>query len=144
MDWTQRLTGKTVVVDSAPLIYYLESHPAFYDLAEIFFSALDQKRFNAFTSSVTVAEALVYPLKGGDYGLVETYRQFFAGHLPIIPVTERIAEIAAQLRVDYELLTPDALQLATAINLRAQYFFTNDKTLKRVKDIEVLVLCELT
>jgi len=41
-----------------------------------------------------------------------------------------IAEIAAQLRALHTYKTPDALQLATAIHMGAQFFITNDRTLQ--------------
>ena len=55
----------------------------------------------------------------------------------------RVAETAADLRASYNLRTPDALQLATAIVSGCQGFLTNDRGLIRVKTIPVLVLDDL-
>ncbi|WP_347566226.1 PIN domain-containing protein [Scytonema sp. UIC 10036] len=41
-----------------------------------------------------------------------------------LPVDSDIAEIAAQLRTDYTLRTPDAIQMATAISAGASEQFT--------------------
>ena len=40
----------------------------------------------------------------------------------------------------YNLKTPDAIHLATALDFNAEQFITNDKTLQKVTDINVIVL----
>jgi predicted nucleic acid-binding protein len=35
---------------------------------------------------------------------------------------------------------PDAIQLAAAINRSAEYFLTNDKRLKSIKEVNVILL----
>jgi predicted nucleic acid-binding protein len=47
------------------------------------------------------------------------------------------------LRANYNLKTPDSIQLASGIQKNADIFFTNDKNLKRVDKIEVLTLGEI-
>jgi predicted nucleic acid-binding protein len=44
------------------------------------------------------------------------------------------------LRARYNLRTPDALQVATALVRRCEAFLTNDARLKRVTEIRVLTL----
>ena len=61
----------------------------------------------------------------------------------MLPVNVEIAEQAAILRAQYGLRTPDALQVAAAKTANCQVFLTNDKALKRVEDVKVLVLDEL-
>jgi hypothetical protein len=46
--------------------------------------------------------------------------------------TTYVAERAAELRARYNLRTPDALQVATALVRRCEAFLTNDARLKRV------------
>ncbi|MDH5365115.1 MAG: hypothetical protein OEW82_08200, partial [Dehalococcoidia bacterium] len=41
------------------------------------------------------------------------------------------------------LRTPDAIQLATSIVKGAQAFVTNDESLKKVKEIEIVVMREV-
>ena len=55
----------------------------------------------------------------------------------IVPVNIQIAERAAHLR------TPDALQVATALDAGCDALLTNDLGLKRVAEMRVLVLDEL-
>ena len=51
-----------------------------------------------------------------------------------------IADLGAQLRAEYKLETPDAIILATAIHSGATGFIGNDLGLKKVMDLEILVL----
>ncbi len=60
--------------------------------------------------------------------------------LSIIPVTDDIAERAAFLRARYNIKTPDALQLATALLTGGKFFLTNDESLSSVEEIHVLIL----
>ncbi|WP_404987325.1 type II toxin-antitoxin system VapC family toxin [Candidatus Hadarchaeum sp.] len=55
-----------------------------------------------------------------------------------------IAERAADLRARYGLRTPDALQVATALHAGATAFLTNDARLKAVRELEVVLLDELS
>jgi predicted nucleic acid-binding protein len=48
-----------------------------------------------------------------------------------------------RLRANYNLRTPDAIQLATAIQARATAFLTNDSFLTSVSDLEILILDQL-
>ncbi len=54
-----------------------------------------------------------------------------------------IADTAAELRARFRLRTPDALQLATAIETGCGAFLTNDHASRRVTDIRVLILDDL-
>lgn len=143
MNWRQRVAGSVVCIDAAPLIYFMEHHPWFYEPARAFFSAADRNEFRFLTSIVIVPEVMVYPLRNRQTALIQAYRQFFTEYLPLVPVTGAIAEIAARLRADYNLRTPDALQIATAIDRKAPFFLTNDDQLPRVTEVEVLVLSEM-
>jgi predicted nucleic acid-binding protein len=51
-----------------------------------------------------------------------------------------IAETAAQLRATYNLRSPDAIQMATAIREGSSFFLTNDARLPSLPGLTVLVL----
>ena len=61
-----------------------------------------------------------------------------------VPMTMNVADRAAELRGRYRLSTPDAIQLATAIGHKATRFYGNDRSLLRVKEIECVIVDELT
>jgi predicted nucleic acid-binding protein len=144
VNWVKRLSGHIVAVDSAPLIYFMERHTVFLETVQPFFEAINQGEFVALTSSVTITELLALPLRHGRSSIVDAYQELFANFLPIVSVTAEIAELAAQLRADHNLRTPDAIQIATAINHQADAFLTNDIRLSRLKQLEILVLADLT
>jgi predicted nucleic acid-binding protein len=51
-----------------------------------------------------------------------------------------IADAAANLRGQYRLRTPDALQVATALSRDATALLTNDGGIMRVSELEVVLL----
>ncbi len=145
MEWLTQLQGQIVGLDTAPLIYFIEKNTTYLDTMRLFFRALNQGEFTVITSVVTIAEALVYPLRQGNTTLAQQYRDilFNSQGLTTIEVVPVIAETAAQLRADYNLRTPDAIQMATAINEGASFFLTNDARLPSLLGLSVLVLDQL-
>lgn len=110
------------------------------------FDQLAQRRIVGVTSVVTLAEALVLPLLRGDTRLAQAYQRLFqrAGPLRLEPIRRATAEHAADLRARYNLRAPDALQLAAALRSGCQAFLTNDVRLKRVTEVRMSVLDELS
>jgi predicted nucleic acid-binding protein len=60
--------------------------------------------------------------------------------LKILPLSTEIAEEAASLRTIYNIHTPDAIQMATAIKSNASFFLTNDLSLPSIPKLKVLTL----
>ncbi|MGH2515242.1 MAG: type II toxin-antitoxin system VapC family toxin, partial [Ktedonobacterales bacterium] len=117
MGWVDSLKGAVVGLDTAPLIYFIEANPTYVSLVRPFFQALDRGELSVITSTVTLGEVLVHPLRKGDAPLVQRYHDVLLGSGSLImkQVISDIAEEAARLRAVYNLRTPDAIQLATAI-----------------------------
>jgi predicted nucleic acid-binding protein len=64
-------------------------------------------------------------------------------NLELIEITADIAESAGNLRGKYQSLrTLDAIQIAAAIDAKAEVFLTNDKGLRKIREIEVIVLSD--
>lgn len=59
-------------------------------------------------------------------------------------INSEIALLAAEIRVRYNLKLPDALQVATAIQSNCDAFLTNDLQFKKVSELSILVISELT
>lgn len=145
MEWIAQLQGQVVGLDSAPLIYFIEENLAYLEMTDAFFEAMVRGEFRVVTSVITLLEVLVYPLRQGNSILAQQYRDILSDEegLTTIEVSPAIAEIAAQLRATYNLRTPDAIQMATAIRQGASFFLTNDSRLPSLPGLEVLVLEEL-
>ena len=60
-----------------------------------------------------------------------------------VPINEKVGKEAAQLRAQYNISLVDALQIAVALDAGCEGFLTNDNQLKRVQEIQILVLEEL-
>jgi predicted nucleic acid-binding protein len=58
-------------------------------------------------------------------------------------VTGAIAGQAARLRASYNIRTPDAIQIGTALNSKASHFLTNDVNLPNIESIKILFLDSL-
>lgn len=145
MGWVDDLQGSLVGLDTSPLIYFIEEHPTYLDALDGLFQALDQRRLRAVTSTVSLIETLTRPLREEDWELAERYAALLLDTrgLAMVELTTEVAREAARLRAVYNLRTPDAAQLATALVRGASHFLTNDDRLSRVTELRVLVLDEL-
>jgi predicted nucleic acid-binding protein len=137
---------RRLALDTAPIIYFVEAHPGYFPLCEAVFRAVSAGTIRACTSDLTRTEVLTLPLRNGDTGLADIYRALLSppSELEALPVDAAVAETAADLRARYGLKTPDALQVATAITAGCEAFLTGDKGLRRVTEVRVLVLDDLT
>ena len=132
-------------MDTSVLIYQLEKHPRYFQLSDAVFVWLERADNSAVTSTLSMTELLVPAHRDGDARRLQDYRGLFSTYpgLVWLPPDLVIADTAAQLRAEYRLKTPDALQAATAIQSRVSTFLTNDLIFQCVKELEVLVLDEL-
>ena len=145
MGWVSALQGTTVGLDTAPLIYLIEEHPACLPAVLPFLEATNRGEFDVVTSTLTLTEVLVHPIRRGDQRLADKYRRILlrANHITTVPVSEWIAEQAAGLRARYNLRTPDAIQVAAVLRSGASTFLTNDARLSAITALNVLVLNQL-
>jgi predicted nucleic acid-binding protein len=142
MAWVDSLRGKVVGLDTAPVIYFIEKHPLYVDMIRSFFETVQNGECTIVTSTVTLLETLVFPLKHGDKYLAGRYRSILqkTRGLTLLPVSTEIAEEAASLRANYNIHTADATQIATAIKHNASFFLTNDLSLPSIPKLKVLTL----
>ena len=131
-----------IFLDTGPLIYFVEHHHRYHPLCEPIFEAIEVGKVMASTSTLTLLETLVQPYrrKLDDlvlkfYSLLTTYP-----NLHWIDLTMEIADAAARLRGEYNLKTPDAIQVASALTLDVTGFICNDVAFKKVKELECLIL----
>jgi len=146
MELTKIIQNKTVFIDTAPLIYYIEdSNKAYSKVLDLFFGMNLKMRVQLTTSTISLLEVLVIPLKTNNFDLAEKYKHLLcqSDTFEMWGIDVEIATKAAELRAKYRLKTPDAMQIATAICRFSDYFLTNDKQLKIVSELNVLILDEL-
>lgn len=134
---------RRIMLDSAPIIYFIEEHPVYGPISNEMFKIMrDDLTLHAFSSVITLIEVLTYPLSLSDYNLAETYRNFLSDsvNFSLYDLDSLIAEQAARLRGKYGLRTPDAIQIATGIENAGTLFITNDKRLRKIEEMEILVM----
>jgi predicted nucleic acid-binding protein len=140
----EQLLHKTVCIDTAPFIYYIERHSTYGKIAKVVFEYIEQGEIFAITSNISLLEVMVHPFRIGDNKLAGEYRDILMNSegLKTYSIDIEISENAARLRAKYNIRTPDALQIATAITGNADIFLTNDQTLKKISEIKVLCLSD--
>ena len=102
------------------------------------FDLADKGELSFCTSPITLLEILVKPLREGKPAIADQYREILtnASAIEIIDTTTAIAEQAAKLRAKYGLRAPDAIQLATSIEVAGD--MTNGIRLRSVSEIPVI------
>ena len=132
-------------VDTAPLIYYVEEHPSYIAKMDRIIDLIETTPLTAFSSVLTLTEVLVHPLRTGNKQLAREYRDILviSSTYALVAITTPIADTAADLRARYNLRTPDALHVASAITTGCDAILTNDIDIKRIQELSVLALDEL-
>ena len=132
--------GSVLVVDTAPIIYWLEGHARFAERFAEVFHAAESGAASIVISTVTLAEVLAGPIAAGDELRTAQYREALTRGLgwQVAPLDAETAVEAARIRSAYRLRLPDAIQVATAIRVGAAALITHDKALARVAGLRVL------
>jgi len=143
VELAKTLYDKTIFLDTAPLIYFMEEKGSFVPVLNDLFLPSNKCRF--ITSVITLSEVLVMPLREGKMHLAEQYIEILtmSENINIFDVNIEIARETAKIRADYAIKTPDAIQLATAKYGSVNYFLTNDSRLKTFKELNIITLSDL-
>jgi predicted nucleic acid-binding protein len=146
MKLSEALTNvRRLGVEAAPFIYFAERRSGYVAKMRAVFQRVTDGEVAVVASTITLTETLAKPLREKADDLVAAYRAML-GETPGVllqPVDSATADRAAGLRARYNLKTPDALHVATAIEAGCDAFLTNDRDLRRVTEIRVLVLDDL-
>ena len=140
-----KLKGKIIGLDTMVFIYHFEENQLYSPLTFSIFESLEKGSFNGITSTLTLLEILVKPKKENNLLLTERYKLLFETfpNFQVKTLNENIADITSTLRAKYNINTPDAIQIATSLEAKADIFITNDETLKKISEIKVLLLSEM-
>jgi predicted nucleic acid-binding protein len=126
-----------LLVDSAPIIYFLEGHPTFGPRFKPVFEAHAAGQVRFAVTTTTIAEVLTGPLQAGDEALARRYRAILESWQPL-DLDIGIAESAARLRATLRLKLADAVQAASALAVNATALVTHDRDFSRVKSLRVI------
>ena len=126
-----------LLIDSAPIIYFLESHPTFGPRFKPLFEAHAAGRLRFAVTTITVAEVLTGPLQAADDALARRYRAILESSQPI-ELNVDIVESAARLRASLRLRLADAVQAASALAINAAALVTHDRDFSRVRSLRII------
>jgi len=131
-----------VFIDTALFIYCFEDNEYYAEIVESLFKQIIDNESILTTSTISIMEFSVKPFQLGRLEVVEEFKDFLIDfNFKTFSVNVLVAEEAARLRARYKFLkSMDAIQLATALVYKCTHFYTNDKQLQQVKEIEVITL----
>lgn len=136
---------RKIFLDTNPIIYLLENRfPYATKVRDFIVNGLDAEA-EFYTSTITDAEFLVRPYIVNDIKGISAYKGFL-DDLNVLKcfITDEIAEIAARIRAKYpSIKLGDSIQLAASIDCNCDAFFTNDRQLKQVAEINCVLVDEL-
>ncbi len=135
-----------IFLDTSPFIYYFEENPDYINALSSLWDQIYQYDINVITSFITYIELLTLPEREGDHRLTSRYRESLTNsdRISIYPLNMLVADATVRYRADYNLKTPDAIQLATADICGAEVIVTNDADWKRIDKMEVVLVSELS
>ncbi len=141
----ERLKNKVVGLDTMIFIYHFENNQKYSPLTYLILESMENGQFQGITSTLTLLELLVKTKKEKNQFISDKYKLILQNfpNLQIKSLDEEIADIASDIRAKYAINTPDAIQIATSLSARADYFLTNDLYLKKIQDIEILLLDDI-
>lgn len=139
--------GSTLVVDSSVVLAYLTGNePASEDARRLFDGFIATGRNRASISTITVGEILVRPFRQGSaaVAMAESFLRHF-GDIALVDVTYSVAREAARIRAVCGLRMPDAVILASALEVDAELLVTSDHSWRRLtadvlRDTQILEL----
>lgn len=140
------LTGVThLFLDTAPVIFLIERNVQYLSTLTPIFSLIDKGELSGVASPVTLAETLIHPIRLGLTHVASNLTTLLTASsnilFPVIGASS--AQRAAQLRAYYNLALSDALQCAVALENGCQAVLTNDKGLRRVSELRVIIVEDL-
>jgi len=134
-----------IAFDTAPVIYFVEANPKYDALVTTIFERVENGEMTGITSVISLCEVLIHPIRNQNLNLKQRYLDILQNSPNFFTKSINLAtaERAAGLRAKYNLRTPDALQIAAALENGCDAFLCNDKDLKRVTELKILILDEL-
>lgn len=135
---------RRIFVDTSLFIYLLEGHEIYGNVANNFFKHCLSNRIEMKTSTISYMEFCVMPYQKNRLDVIESFKELLIDlEMSIYSINLKIADLAAELRARYKFLKGmDALQIATGIYSGSDHFITNDKKLKSIREINVVLLDE--
>lgn len=138
IDWVALPDDSLLLVDTAPFVYHFQNDALYAPRFAGLFEQAAVGRLRIALTTVALAEVLTGPYGHGRDALGKQLEAAL-GEFDIHPLSVSIAVEAARLRARYRLRLPDAIQLATALEIGAWGLVTHDRDFSAVDDVRVLM-----
>ncbi|MGH7123362.1 MAG: type II toxin-antitoxin system VapC family toxin [Stellaceae bacterium] len=137
LDVTDLPADALLLIDSAPIIYFLEGHPRLGPRFAPLFRAHAAGRLRFAVTTIAIAEVLTGPLQAADEALARRFRAILESWQPV-GLDVDIAEGAARLRASLRLKLADAVQAASALAINAAALVTHDRDFSLVRSLRII------
>jgi len=119
--------------DTMLFVYMLEANPRFGPRVRQIYEQMMRRGDRLCTSTFTVGEVLTGPQKSGSSAVVAELKKYFdSDEIDLVPFTVATAEEYSRIRAINSVLPADAIHLASAAQIKADLFLTNDYKLLRL------------
>lgn len=131
-----------VGLDTSVFIFFIVEHPRYLPIVDPLFQALEVGLLQAVTSTVTLLETLVLPVRKENWTLADRYEEILTDSrgVELVAIDLGLLRAAAHVRAATGMKTPDALQIASAQSAGCRVFVTNDNRLPPIPGLRVLKL----
>lgn len=132
-------------IDTSPFIYIVENNPEFAEKARSYILESATNEEELITSVITLMEFGIMPERKGRNDLILQFEELLRLiSCPVEVIDLDVAKKAYKLRAQYPFLrSMDALQIAVALQNDCGQFLTNDKKLRQITEIQVLIIEDL-
>jgi predicted nucleic acid-binding protein len=114
-------------------IYVLEANPTFGPKVRRLLNQIVSRNDVLCTSVFTIGEVLTGPRRRASTSGVDAAKKyFFSGAVEILPFTEATADRYSVIRAASRVSQADGIHLASAAEIGADVFFTNDNNLRKL------------
>jgi predicted nucleic acid-binding protein len=143
--WTELKGRRGVVLDTMLWIYLFEDHAKYSAACSRLVQEAEAGTFSGVITPVTAAEILVKPLQQRRSDIAERYRMALGNlvNIGLCPFDAEVGFMAGALRAKYGLPLPDVMQAAAAMRNTPSALITNDKALKKIVEVKVILLDQL-
>lgn len=124
--------------DSDLVIYLIEQNPQFAPTVE---PLLHGNTCDIVSSELVRMECLIVPVRNIDAAQIADFESFSQTRVAeVVQLTRTVFDRATHIRANSKIKTPDALNLASAVEAGCDVFLTNDQQLKQFTGITVEVI----
>lgn len=119
---------RQVFLDTMIFSYHFLDHPRYAPLTEVVLALIESGQISAWTTTLTLAELLVVPMRADDRQAMRDYELYLTNfpHLTLVQLDISLARQAARVRATTGLRMPDAIQIAAASLYNVDAIVTND------------------